>query len=198
VATARESAPAEAAYLFRNRREEAMKRGVVIVACGLLVIAAAGCGSSSSSSSGSTTTEESGGGGGQKTIAGVNANDHGTKAVEDNGKTEVEMDDYYFEPTVLRGKPGEKVTLELKNEGQTEHTFTIDSQGVNKELGAGDEAEVDVTIPKSGVVSFYCRFHKSEGMAGALAVNGAATGGSGGMDTGTTEDSGGGGKGYGY
>ena len=173
-----------------------MKRGVVIVACGLLVLAAAGCGSSSSSSSGGTTTEESssggGGGGGQKTIAGVNANDHGTKAVEDNGKTEVEMDDYYFEPTVLQGKPGEKVTLELKNEGQTEHTFTIDSQGVNQDLGPGDEAEVDVTIPKSGVVSFYCKFHKSEGMAGALAVKGAATGGSGGMDTGTTEDNGGG------
>jgi plastocyanin len=177
-----------------------MRRGVVIVACGLLVLAAAGCGSSSSSSSGGTTTEESssGGGGGQKTIAGVNANDHGTKAVEDNGKTEVELDDYYFKPTVLEGKAGEKVTLELKNEGQTEHTFTIDSQGVNKELGPGEEAEVDVTIPKSGLVSFYCRFHKSEGMAGALAVSGAATGGSGEMDTGTTEDNGGGGKGYGY
>src|SRR5690242_13582703 len=125
----------------RNRREEAMKRGVVIVACGLLVLAAAGCGSSSSSSSGGTTTEESssGGGGGQKTIAGVNANDHGTKAVEDNGKTEVEMDDYYFEPTVLQGKPGEKVTLELKNEGQSEHSFTVDSQGIDKDIQPGDE-----------------------------------------------------------
>jgi plastocyanin len=178
-----------------------MKRGVVIVACGLLVLAAAGCGSSSSSSSGGTTTEESssgGSGGGQKSIAGVNANDHGTKAVEDNGKTEVEMDDYYFQPTVLQGKPGEKVTLELKNEGQTEHSFTVDSQGIDKDIQPGDEAEVTVMIPKSGVVSFYCKFHKSEGMAGALAVTGAATGGSGGMDTGTTEDNGGGGKGYGY
>jgi plastocyanin len=178
-----------------------MKRGVVIVACGLLVLAAAGCGSSSSSSSGGTTTEESssgGSGGGQKTIAGVNANDHGTKAVEDNGKTEVEMDDYYFKPTVIEGKPGEKVTLELKNEGQNEHSFTVDSQGIDKDVQPGDEAEVTVMIPKSGVVSFYCKFHKSEGMAGALAVSGAATGGSGGMDTGTTEDNGGGGKGYGY
>jgi plastocyanin len=175
-----------------------MRRGVLIVALVALVLIAAGCGSSSSSSSGNegTTTEESGGGGGgQKTIAGVNANDHGTKAVEDSGKTEVELDDYYFEPTVLQGKPGEKVTLELKNEGQTEHTFTIDSQGVNQDLGPGEEAEVDVTIPKSGVVSFYCKFHKSEGMAGALAVKG----GTGGMtDTGTTEDNGGGGGGGGY
>jgi plastocyanin len=176
-----------------------MKQGVVILACGLLVLAAAGCGSSSSSSSGGTTTEESssGGGGGQKTIAGVNANNHGTKAVEHNGKTEVELDDYYFEPTVLEGKPGQKVTLELKNEGKTVHSFTIDSQGVDQDVQPGDEAEVSVTIPKSGMVSFYCKFHKSSGMAGALAVTGSAGGGSGGMDTGTTQDNGGG-KGYGY
>ena len=174
-----------------------MKRGVVIVAGCLLLLAAAGCGSSSSSSSGGTTTEESGGGGGggQKTIAGVRANDQGTKAVEDNGKTEVELDDFYFEPTVLGGKAGEKVTLELKNEGQTEHSFTIDSQGIDKDVQPGDEAEVTVTIPKSGVVSFYCKFHKSSGMAGALAVTGQS-GGTGGMtDTGTTTG-GGGGNGY--
>ncbi len=162
-----------------------MKRGVVIVAGCVLLLAAAGCGSSSSSSSGGTTTKESGGGGGQKTIAGVKANDHGTKAVEDNGKTEVELDDFYFEPTVLEGKPGQKVTLELKNEGETEHTFTIDSQNVDQDLGPGEEAEVDVTIPKSGVVSFYCKFHKSSGMAGALAVTGQE-GGTGGMTTDST------------
>lgn len=171
-----------------------MKRGVVIVASCLLLLAAAGCGSSSSSSSGGTTTEESSGGG-QKTIAGVKANDHGTKAVEDNGKTEVELDDYYFEPTVLEGKAGEKVTLELKNEGSTEHTFTIDSQGVDQDVEPGDEAEVDVTIPKSGVVSFYCKFHKSEGMAGALAVTGQE-GGTGGMTDTDTTGGGGGGGGY--
>ena len=162
-----------------------MKRGVVIVAGCVLLLAAAGCGSSSSSSSGGTTTEESGGGGGQKSIAGVKANDHGTKAVEDNGKTEVELDDFYFEPTVLEGKPGQTVTLELKNEGETEHTFTIDSQNVDQDLGPGEEAEVDVTIPKSGVVSFYCKFHKSSGMAGALAVTGQE-GGTGGMTTDST------------
>jgi plastocyanin len=173
-----------------------MRLGVVIVASGLL-LAAAGCGSSSSSSSGGTTTESGGGGGGQKTIAGVTANDHGSKAVASKGKTEVELDDFYFKPTVLEGKPGEKVTLELKNEGNTEHSFTIDSQGIDKDIQPGDEVEVTVTIPKSGVVSFYCKFHKSSGMAGALAVTGQA-GGTGGMTDTTTTNSGGGGGGGGY
>jgi plastocyanin len=163
-----------------------MRRGVVILAACALLLVAAGCGSSSGSSSGGTT-EESGGGGGQRTIAGVQANDHGTRAVEDSGKTEVEMDDFYFEPTVLEGEAGQTVELELKNEGDTEHTFTIDSQNVDQELGPGEEAEVEVTIPKSGVISFYCKFHKDSGMAGALAVKGQE-GGTGGMTTDEDED----------
>jgi plastocyanin len=151
---------------------------LIVAVLGLaLVPLVAGCGSSSksSSSSESTTTESSGEGGGQKNIAGVQANNHGSETVSPGKKTEVELDDFYFDPTVLRGKPGEKVELELKNEGKTEHTFTIDSQGINKDLGPGEEAEVTVTIPQSGVVSFYCKFHKSQGMAGGLAAGGAAT-----------------------
>jgi len=153
-----------------------MRRGVVIIAGVLLVLAAAGCGSSSSSSSEGTTESSGGGGGGQRSIAGVNANDHGTKTV--SKETEVELDDYYFEPTVIQGKAGQKVTLELKNEGKIEHSFTLDAQNIDKTLPPGEDAKVTVTIPASGSVSFYCKFHKSSGMAGALAVEGQGAGGS--------------------
>lgn len=153
-----------------------MRQGVVIVAGLLLVLAAAGCGSSSSSSSGTTTESSGSGGGGQKTIAGLKANDHGTKTV--TKETEVELHDYFFEPTVIQGKAGQKVTLELKNEGKVEHSFVIDSQNIDKTLSPGEDAKVTVTIPASGAVSFYCKFHKSEGMAGALAVEGQGAGGS--------------------
>ena len=171
-----------------------MRQGVVIVAGALLLLAAAGCGSSSSNSSGTTSEGSGSGSGGQKTIAGVKANDHGTKTVAK--ETEVELDDYYFEPTVIQGKAGQKVSLELKNEGKVEHSFTIDSQGIDKTLGPGEDAKVTVMIPPSGAVSFYCKFHKSSGMAGALAVKGA--GGSMPGSGGTTTDNTTTGKGYGY
>jgi plastocyanin len=104
------------------------------------------------------------------TIAGLSANDHGVKQV--SGEAEVELDDFYFEPTVLKGKPGAKVTLELKNEGKTEHNFSIDDQMIDQDLEAGESAKVTVTIPQSGEVSFYCKYHKSQGMAGALSASG--------------------------
>ena len=159
-----------------------MKRVILAVAIlALTAVAAAGCGGSSKSSS---STESGGGGGGKKTIAGVPANDHGSKTV--SGETEVELDDFYFNPTVLKGKAGSQVTLELKNESSTEHNLTIDAQGIDKDVEAGEDAKVTVTIPQSGEISFYCKYHKSRGMAGALAV-----GGSGGMTGGggtTTEE----------
>ena len=159
-----------------------------VAAAGLvaLVLALSGCGSSKKSSSGES-------GGTQATLAGVQANDHGSKDV--SGKTEVELDDYYFDPTVLKGKPGERVTLELKNDGKVEHNFSIDAQSVDKDLAPGEHAKVTVTIPQSGQISFYCSYHKSRGMAGALEAAGSGGGGDGGMTT-TTPTSTGGGYGY--
>ena len=133
----------------------------MLAAALVLILALAACGGygkSKKSGEGTTTT-----------IGGVAAVSHGTKDVSgETGKVEVEMYDYYFEPTVLEGKPGQKVTIELKNEGQTAHTFTVSAQSVDQEVQPGDEAEADVTFPQSGQVSFVCKFHKSMGMVGAL------------------------------
>jgi hypothetical protein len=70
-------------------------------ACAFLV---AGCGGSKKSESGGSTESE----GSTTMIAGLTANDHGTKQV--SGQAEVELDDFYFEPTVLEGKRGAKAT----------------------------------------------------------------------------------------
>jgi len=134
------------------------------------VLAAAACGGSSNSSESE---------GGTTTIAGQSASDHGTKDVSGESKPEIEMYDFYFEPTVLTGKPGETVTLELKNKGKVEHNLTIDGQGVDQNVAAAEEAEVQVTFPKSGTVLFYCKFHRSQGMAGGLTVSGGSSGGGG-------------------
>ncbi len=148
-----------------------MKRGTVIVAAiGLfLALGAAGCGGGSSSSESTSGAAK----GGKAKIAGQTVNDHGTKTVSGD-ETEMELDDYYFEPTLLRGKPGANVKLELKNEGSAEHNLTIASQGINKDVEAGEDATVTVTIPKSGIVAFYCKYHRSMGMAGALTTNNAS------------------------
>jgi len=141
---------------------------VIVAAVGLFIVLAASACGGKSSSSGSTTAK-----GGKAKIAGQTVNDHGTKTVS-GGETKMELDDYYFGPTLLRGKPGANVKLELRNEGSVEHNLTIASQGIDKDIEAGEDATVTVTIPKSGVVAFYCKYHRSMGMAGALTTNNAS------------------------
>jgi plastocyanin len=97
--------------------------------------------------------------------------------VSSGGTVEVEADSYYFEPSVLQGKPGEKVTLHITNKStDTEHNFTIESQNINKDLSEGKSYTVTATFPQSGVLSFFCEYHKDKGMAGGLLVSGSKSG----------------------
>ena len=98
-------------------------------------------------------------------------NNKGTATVK-KGKVTVEADDFYFKSTFLKAKPGTTVTVSLKNEGTTQHTFTIDGLGVDQTLNPDQKATVTVTLPASGATNFYCRFHgpqaTNQGMQGAL------------------------------
>ena len=143
-----------------------------MIAAALSLFAVAGCGGYGGGSKDSKDSEE----GAATTIAGMATESHGTKDVSDeSGKVEIELYDNYFEPTVLKGKPGQKVELELKNKGNAAHTFTISKQSVNKEIQPGDETETEVTFPQSGQLEFVCTFHQSSGMVGLLETSGSSS-----------------------
>jgi len=149
-----------------------------------LVLVAAGCGGDNKpSSSSGTTASGSASGSGSGSASGTAAagsapvslpgtvNDHGTKAVTDGGELEMELDDFYFGPTFVTGPANAKVKIELSNEGQKNHTFTIDSAKIDQVVDPGQKATVEVTLPASGSLAFYCKFHVSGGMQGAFAVS---------------------------
>jgi len=113
----------------------------------------------------------SGGGGETITIAGQKANDHGTKDVSGASSVEVEQDNFYFNPTILKGTAGQKVTLDLSNEGSALHNFSITDQGIDQDVQSGKKAELTVTFPQSGTLVFFCKYHQTLGMVGALEVS---------------------------
>jgi plastocyanin len=119
-----------------------------------------------------------------------NVNNKGSENFAGKSSGEVELDNFYFKPTVVQGKAGQSLTLELKNEGDVEHNFTLTDQNIDTDLEPGKSAKVKVTIPKSGTVSFFCKYHKSMGMAGSLAVASASGGGSSSSSSGGSSSSG--------
>jgi plastocyanin len=142
------------------------------MACGGSNNPPAAGGSSHPQSQSSPKKSNSGGESGEetssKTIAGQQVNFKKSADVSGKSSIEIEADDFYFSPTVLKGKPGQSITVELKNEGTVTHNFTLPADHVSKDLAVGQTAKVKVTFPKSGTVLFHCAFHQTSGMRGAL------------------------------
>jgi plastocyanin len=109
-------------------------------------------------------------GGGTTTVDGQKANDHGSEDVSGESELDLELDDFYFSPTVLTGSAGEELTLHLENEGSTEHNFSVTDQGIDQDVESDGKADVTVTFPDSGTLVFFCKYHENMGMRGALEV----------------------------
>ena len=136
-----------------------------LVAAVAVALVTAACGGSDESSSEGGGSESSGE---TMTINGDTANNHGSVDLTGKDETEVELDDFYFGPTVITGDAGSTVKLELANESNNEHNFTLEDQGIDQDVDAGEQVDVEVTIPDSGSVEFFCKYHKGSGMVGEL------------------------------
>src|SRR5215207_9853949 len=162
-----------------------MGAGAGVMALVLVVAACGGDNKPSTSGAGTTSASGSASGSGSGSPSGTAAgattaapavslpgtvNDHGAGTVEANGTLEMELDDFYFGPTFVTGPAGAKVKLELANEGTKSHTFTIDAAKIDQQLDPDGKATVEVTLPASGTLAFYCKFHVSGGMQGAFTV----------------------------
>jgi plastocyanin len=91
------------------------------------------------------------------------------------GSLEIEADTdngvSYFSPTLVTGTPGQKITIELKNESASvPHNFSIESLKINQDLDPGQTATVTVTLPASGSLEFHCEYHQTTGMVGEFTI----------------------------
>ena len=79
------------------------------------------------------------------------------------------------------------------------HNFTLGAQQVNDDIAGHKTVDAKVTMPASGVLSFWCAYHKNLGMVGGLLVSGSASDApAGGLPApSSSSSSSGGGSGYG-
>jgi nitrosocyanin len=122
---------------------------LIIATAGLVF---AGCGGGSKKAESTATTTASGAGGGDT----VN----------------LVAKDFMFEPATITATAGKPVTVTVKNEGQAEHNFSIESLKVNQDIEKGESKTVTFTPTQSGAIQFFCEYHKtSHGMVGTLNVS---------------------------
>ena len=104
-------------------------------------------------------------------INGEAAADHGTASIAGQDAATLVAGDFYFEPTVLTGEPGQvvQVAVRVVEAAEETHNLTLTEQEIDQDLGSTDTT-VELTFPRTGVVAFFCKYHRDRGMLGALAA----------------------------
>jgi plastocyanin len=86
---------------------------------------------------------------------------------ETSGETRIAMEDNVFQPNSLEVASGTE--LELDNEGENPHTFTIDGEGIDVQVNSGENGTATIDL-EPGTYDFFCRFHSTQGMVGSITV----------------------------
>jgi plastocyanin len=97
---------------------------------------------------------------------------------------EVTASDFAFDPDTFEVEGGSEVEVSLTNDGDVEHSFSIEDPEFEIEAEGSDSATGTFTAPDDGSVEFFCKYHPDQ-MTGEITVGGTAAGGSdsGGTDT---------------
>jgi plastocyanin len=102
-------------------------------------------------------------------VPGGSFSDRGQAMVSGESTVTITLEEFSFEPTILIGEAGQELTVSLVNAGDGPHTFTVDEPRVHVALRRAQNGQTTVTIPSSDApILFYCRFHRDQGMVGAL------------------------------
>jgi plastocyanin len=75
---------------------------------------------------------------------------------------------FQFTPANITVNQGDTITVSDTNPS-TPHTFTIDGTDIDVSNNAQQSQDVTIDL-KPGTYTFYCRFHKAQGMQGTLVV----------------------------
>ena len=82
----------------------------------------------------------------------------------------VTASDFSFSPDTMEGHATHTMELTLVNEGDVEHSLTIDEMDVDIEAAGGEEAMGTFTPEEIGTFEYYCKYHPDQ-MTGKLEVS---------------------------
>lgn len=103
-----------------------------------------------------------------------NASDHGAVAAS-GSQFAIEANDFFFRATCVTGVPAGAIILTVRNVGKALHNISIPSLGIDMDVAPGQTITVQVHMSSAPLV-FFCKYHKSVGMDGALLSSGTADG----------------------
>jgi plastocyanin len=100
-----------------------------------------------SSDDGTDGSTDTGGGGGDQTIT---------------------ISDFTFDPDTLTVPSGQDATIEVTNEDDVEHSFTLDDDSVSQDIEGGESQSVTLNLTEG--IGWHCEYHPDQ-MTGTITVS---------------------------
>ncbi len=96
----------------------------------------------------------------------------GPAAAEDVRTVQIEASEFAFEPATIEAEAGERLRIELVNQGSLSHNLHLEGDARTDTIQSDKTAAVTFTVPESGSVEFFCNVpgHKQAGMTGRVVV----------------------------
>ena len=102
-------------------------------------------------------------------MAACGGNDGGSaEAAEDGGTSTVTATDNEFEPTSMTAAAG--TTLEVTNDGEAPHNFSVEGEDIDVDIEPGSSQEVMLEGLEAGSYQVLCKFHEDAGMTATLDI----------------------------
>jgi cytochrome c oxidase subunit II len=90
--------------------------------------------------------------------------------------------DFEFDTSKVEVEPGSTTAIDLQNEGEAEHSFTVEELDVEVEAEGGESATGNLEAPDEDVTyEFFCEYHPDQ-MRGTLVVGAGGEAPAGGGD----------------
>jgi plastocyanin len=91
-----------------------------------------------------------------------------TETATGGATTRVALEDFRFDPADFTVTAG--TDLELDNEGEAPHTFTVQGQEIDVQVAVGENGSANIDLP-AGDYQVFCRFHQGQGMVANMTVS---------------------------
>ena len=76
--------------------------------------------------------------------------------------------DFAFDPDTLTVPSGEDVTIEVTNDDDVEHSFTLDDDSVSQDVEGGESQTVTLNLTEG--IGWHCEYHPDQ-MKGTITVS---------------------------
>jgi nitrite reductase (NO-forming) len=94
--------------------------------------------------------------------------DSSTDTGGDGGQQTMTIADFAFDPDTLTVPSGQDVTIEITNEDDVEHSFTLDDDSVSQDVEGGESQSVTLNLTEG--IGWHCEYHPDR-MKGTITVS---------------------------